>query len=806
MPTPATCGGRKSVKGVRAKVDRNRRPIVGPLPMRTAALTRRVPSAALAVAFAMLVAALDGFTVLPAVPGAGPAVLIAVAILLAAIASRSPRPARSVWVLLAVHLGMLAGAALTMGTLSLIGTGDPPTGVGDLITLMADAPLVAALVRIAASTADSRVQDVFVDAAAVAIVAGLAIFQFLLVGPDVAGSTAIPTLVRPIGDVFVVGALAALLFARVRPSGPVVMLMGYAATIVAVDLATMSATVHAVDARWLEVATSTTAIAGVGLLAGAALSRRSMLTRGRQGRHSGSIPRLTLLGIAIICAPALAVVLALGRQRTWIPLLVGAALGVSLLVMARLAGLVRRLEIERQRLSATEAHLAYQASHDALTGLPNRSLLTERLALEVAAARDAHRELALMFIDLDDFKLVNDTLGHGAGDDLLRVVSSRIEAEVAPDDMVGRVGGDEFVIVSPNLADRRSATRFADTILAAVCRPVTVAGRRIEPSASIGVALRGALTDPQALLANADLALYQAKRAGRSRARMFDQAMRQAANERAGIEAGLRRALDADEMAVAYQPRVDLATGRIASLEALARWPHRPDIAVSRFIEVAEATGIVEQLGRTILDRACGDIMWINRSRPQPPIRVSVNVSMRQLMQPDLVEIVRDTVQRHALPRDLLTLEITETFVAREPEFAARTLDEIRRLGVRIEIDDFGVGHTSFKTLSAFPIDGIKIDKSLVDGLGTHEPTEQIVTAIVAMAHALGLQTTVEGIEQADDLEVIRGLGADIGQGYLFSRPLPAETVDRLVATWPGLCPAAAAIADRAAVPTSARP
>ncbi len=728
------------------------------------------------------------------------------AVLLARRAHLANDPTRAIWLLLTAHVGLIA-VGNVLDTMLRIVAGEDPVGatLADPVNLLAYVPLVVAIVRLASLNSSVRLSDLLIDALAVALVAGLGLWQIIAGQGSLAAGGGLDRLTAgayPAADVLVVGALAALVFARTPASRMVGYLGLYGVLTLARDTLGLATTLVGAPAILATIA-ATSVVITYGLLGAAALSRESIGPPAVPPVNStGSVPRLTLLGIAVICAPALAVILSIGHRRAWAPLLVLAAVAVSLLVMIRVAGLVRRLEVEQRRLSAAEAHLAYQASHDALTGLPNRSLLTDRLGEEVRRAEREGREIALMFIDLDDFKLVNDTLGHAAGDALLRVIAHRIQDEISPGDIVGRVGGDEFVVVSPNLMDRRSANRFADSLLASVSAAVAIDRHLIEPSVSIGIALRGASADPQVLLANADLALYKAKNSGRSCARIFDHSLRQAADERQGIETGLRRAVSQREIAVEYQPQIDLATGKVASLEALARWPSRPDVAVSRFIEVAEDTGIVDQLGRQVLHRACEDIVKLNDRVAGDPVGVSVNVSMRQLMQRDLADLVAHALRRHRVPHHLLTLEITETFVAHEPEIAARTLAEIQGLGVWIEVDDFGVGHTSFRSLSHLPIDGIKIDRSLVHGLGEDGTTESIVTAILAMAQALGLKTTVEGIETADELHVIRMLGADLGQGYLFSRPVPYETAERLVATWPGLCPAAAELVTA----TSARP
>ena len=449
--------------------------------------------------------------------------------------------------------------------------------------------------------------------------------------------------------------------------------------------------------------------------------------------------RLVLLGIALVGAPVCAGLAPALDYAAQAPIYIAVAALVSCTVMIRLVGLVRRLEEERRRLRAAESELAFRATHDELTELPNRAFLIRSLtaALEERAAVGGHG-LAVMFIDLDNFKFVNDSLGHRAGDQLLGHVGRRIRQAMKGSDLVARLGGDEFVVLCRGVLDGHEAERIASRALDALAAPFSLEGDVAYTAASIGIGLAGDSHDAATLLRDADLALYQAKAAGGRCARVFDDTMQAWAEERTSVETGLRRALDRGELGVVYQPRVDLATGRIRSLEALLRWPGRPDVPIPRLIDVAEASGLIDEIGWFVLSRACDDLARLNAAAgPRHPVSVAVNVSMRQINRGTFVEDVQRTIAMHGVDASLISLELTETFLAAEPERALAMLTALRAVGVRLEIDDFGTGYSSLGRLRLFPLDGLKIDRSFVAGLGEDPSAESLIATIVALAGAL---------------------------------------------------------------------
>jgi diguanylate cyclase (GGDEF)-like protein len=482
--------------------------------------------------------------------------------------------------------------------------------------------------------------------------------------------------------------------------------------------------------------------------------------------------RLGLLGLALVGVPLLAVVSPVMNFRYHVPVYVGASVVVSALVLARLIALLRSLANEQMRLRSAETRLVFQANHDTLTGLPNRAYLIEEM--EAALRQPATAGWALMFIDLDNFKFVNDTLGHHAGDQLLRAAAERIRASVRSNTFVARLGGDEFVLLADPVASIEDAMEIANRIIAAFRMPFHLGGETMFTSPSIGIAMRDDDADAAGLLRDADIALFQAKSAGRRCARVFDASMRAASEERSEIEIGIRLALERGELAVAYQPRIDIVTGALDSFEALLRWPSNPGVAPSRIIAVAEATGLIDEIGDFVLNRALDDLA--HRFSPlAPTIRMAINVSVRQLAGATFVRTVGAAIARHGIDPERISLEITETFLASEPEIAATTLDGLRALGVRIEVDDFGVGYSSLARLADFPIDGVKIDRSFIMAIDTDSVAEAMVVAIVALGKAMDVIVTAEGVETTGQAETVRRLGCTLGQGFLFAVPMSAD-------------------------------
>jgi diguanylate cyclase (GGDEF)-like protein/PAS domain S-box-containing protein len=417
---------------------------------------------------------------------------------------------------------------------------------------------------------------------------------------------------------------------------------------------------------------------------------------------------------------------------------------------------------------ASDEETRRRGLHDPLTELPNRTLLLERLA--EAAARAAG-PIALLFCDLDHFKAVNDSLGHRAGDDVLRQVADRLRAAVRPGDVVGRFGGDEFVVLCEQVDDEAAARLIAERLAAAFARPFRAGGDDHVLGVSIGIALTDSAEDGDALLRDADTAMYRAKEAGRSRIELFDTGMRAWAVGRLQTEAGLRRALDADEIEVHYQPIVSTAVGdggAVAAVEALVRWrhPERGLLAPGEFVGVAEESGLIVGLGRRVLELACtAAAAW------EPALPVHVNLSPRQLLDKTLVETVEATLTATGLAAERLALEITESMLIDRGPDRLVVLDRLRDLGVKLMLDDFGTGWSSLARLAELPIGGLKIDRSFVadiDGRGG-----PIVDAVVRLARAFSLPVVGEGVETEEQLAELRRLGCELAQGFLFAKPLP---------------------------------
>ena len=439
---------------------------------------------------------------------------------------------------------------------------------------------------------------------------------------------------------------------------------------------------------------------------------------------------------------------------------------------------------------ALEVQLAHQALHDPLTGLPNRVLFLERLGQALVQRGRARRtkgpRIALLYLDLDDFKRINDTLGHGAGDQLLAEVARRLEASLREGDTVSRFGGDEFTLLLHDVVDETEAGRAAERILANLAAPFVVAGNEIVQAASIGVVYpRAPFDEPGELLRKADVALHEAKSKGRGRAELYDPGMAGHALRQFKLEVALRQAIEAGSIEVHYQPLVELATGRIVEVEALARWtdPLFGSVAPVEFIPVAERAGLIVALGEHVLRVACTQLAaWVAESPDLAP-SVAVNISPTQLGRADFVAAVSRILAETGARADRLELEITEGIVIDELVGAFSTLEALRRLGIRIALDDFGTGYSSLTYAKRLNVDTVKIDKSFVDGLGVRTQDTAVVTAALAFARTLGMSTVAEGIETESQREQLELLGCEIGQGYLFSRPVPAETLTGLFGT-----------------------
>ena len=421
--------------------------------------------------------------------------------------------------------------------------------------------------------------------------------------------------------------------------------------------------------------------------------------------------------------------------------------------------------------------LEYTAHHDALTGLPNRLLFRDRMEQTLAISRRNGRGVALHFIDLDRFKVINDTLGHEAGDLLLQEVSRRLVSCLREEDTVARMGGDEFVVIQKGIAQPEDAALLSTRMLAEINRPFSLAGHEISTSLSIGISLYPQDGDDvSALLKNADAAMYRAKEKGRNGYQYYSNEMTAAGIERLELESDLRQALSRNELRVYYQPQIDIASGQIVGAEALVRWQHasRGLIPPSVFIPMAEDNGMIGLLGEWVLDVACADAMaW--QTAGLPPLRVAVNVSGRQIGNDHVVDKVAAALKNSGLAPQFLEVEVTESVVMQDAARAISTLNALRDMGVTLAIDDFGTGYSSLSYLKRFPLNKLKIDKSFVDGMVDDPDDAAIVMAIIAMAQSLRHTVIAEGVETAAQVERLRAYGCDEIQGFFFSPPLPGE-------------------------------
>ena len=425
------------------------------------------------------------------------------------------------------------------------------------------------------------------------------------------------------------------------------------------------------------------------------------------------------------------------------------------------------------------------AMYDLTTGLPNRELLTDRIAHALASSRsDGPESIGVILLDLDRFKVINESVGHNVGDRLLVAVGQRLVACLRPGDTVARFGGDEFGILLEEVASADEAHRIADRIGAELRAPFSMGDREWFISASLGISLsRPGRATPEEMLREAEIAMVKAKADPSNRYALFEPSMSHQTIERIDLENDLRRGIERGELRLHYQPLVDLATDRIVGFEALVRWEHpvRGLIPPLSFIPLAEETGLILPVGRWVLERACRQARAWHDARPGgPPLFMSVNLSARQFAQPELVDEVREILAETGLDPAALEIEITESVLMDQTEAGIRTLRQLRDLGVRLVLDDFGTGYSSLSYLKHLPLDTIKIDRSFVAGLDG-ETDRSIVDAVIALAHGLRIGVVAEGIETEAQFEVLRAMGCDVGQGYLFARPLPAAEAGRLL-------------------------
>ncbi len=450
------------------------------------------------------------------------------------------------------------------------------------------------------------------------------------------------------------------------------------------------------------------------------------------------------------------------------------------------AGEVTHFVAAQYDITATknyQAELEFQAGHDALTGLANRSLLRDRLDQAIAYASRYHHPVWVVFIDLDRFKFVNDTLGHKAGDLLLKTISERLQSVVRATDTVARLGGDEFILLLTERADEKLVTVVIQRIMDVVARPLQIDEHEFFLTCSIGIAVYPADgEDPELLIQHADIAMYRAKQSGHSNFQFYTAAMNEGALERLRIEGNLRTALERGEFVLHYQPQVDLSSGRIVGMEALIRWQH-PELGLvtpARFIALAEETGLIVPIGAWVLRTACAQNKAWQRAGFND-LRIAVNLSARQFAKQDLVKSIASVLEETGLDPACLEIELTESLVMTDVERAIGILRDLKELGVKLSIDDFGTGYSSLSYLKRFPIDVLKIDQSFVRDMTLDPDDAAIVTLIISLAHSLRLQVIAEGVETEEQLAYLWQHGCDQMQGYCFSRPVPAADFELML-------------------------
>ncbi len=447
-------------------------------------------------------------------------------------------------------------------------------------------------------------------------------------------------------------------------------------------------------------------------------------------------------------------------------------------------------EAERKRtdeeLTRREEELSFLATHDSLTGLPNRTLILDRVEQMLARSRRSQTPVAALFIDLDNFKSINDTLGHGVGDELLQAVAARLDGAIRGADALGRLGGDEFVVISDELSLAVGPELIAERLLDALKQPFKLGAdteTRVSVTASIGIAA-GDHTSAEELLRNADIAMYRAKWDGKNRHVVFETDMQDTIQNRMELEMDLREALENNEFFLAYQPTINLSDMSPTGVEALIRWEHptRGIVQPDDFIPLLEETGLIVEVGKWVLDEACSQVAaWRAAGYP---IGMAVNVSGRQLDTDQLIADIEGALSHSDLDPEALTIEITETTLMRNIEETARRLTAIKQLGVRIAIDDFGTGYSSLAHLQRFPVDALKIDRSFISGLKHNQEGETLIHTLVQLGKALSIETFAEGIEQQQELSLLREEDCDSGQGFLFARPLDVAATEAFLQNW----------------------
>lgn len=435
-------------------------------------------------------------------------------------------------------------------------------------------------------------------------------------------------------------------------------------------------------------------------------------------------------------------------------------------------------------LQGGQIDLEHQAFHDTLTALPNRSLFQDRLVHAISRQERDHRPLAVLLVDLDDFKTVNDSLGHAAGDELLKFVAEGLRASLRPGDTAARLGGDEFAVLVEDMRGRADAIRVAERILSSLTKKLLLEDKEVFVNGSVGIAISHGGESAEDLLRNADVAMYAAKGDGKGRFQIFDGAMHEGVMERLDLKAELQHAVEREEFVVHYQPLFDLTTGKVVSAEALVRWNH-PDrglVMPGEFVPLAEETGAILAIGRFVLEETCRQLRWW-QMQYVADFSVSVNLSGRQLQEPHVVQLVGEILSAGPIAGSSLTLELTESILMKDTSATVEKLNGLRALGVHLAIDDFGTGYSSLTYLRQFPIETIKIDRSFVQGAADGPEDSALARAVIKLADTLGMTTVAEGVETKAQAEQLASFGCQVGQGYLYSKSLTPTELEHLLSS-----------------------
>jgi diguanylate cyclase len=709
--------------------------------------------------------------------------MLAVVAVLAGIAVHRPSR-RGPWILLAIGLALTTAGDWTWVILERAFGIEPFPSVADAFYLSGIGVTGAALVWLVRGRIPDGDRAGVLDALIVAVGAGLVSWIFLM-APVVTDTSAAPAetafaLAYPLLDIVILAVLVRIALAPGRKVPALTMLLGALVTLLAADftyaglvLADGYWTGHLVEIGWL---------ASSVLYAGAALhpSMREVAAPVEAGELRLSAWRVGLLAIASLMAPAVLLVQWLAGMPIDVPIIAAASIVLFLLVIARLGGVVADLRANLQHRQALEAELQQRAFHDPLTGLANRTLFADRLG-RALGQRD--EPVAVLFLDLDDFKTINDTHGHLAGDELLMAVARSLSANVRPEDTVARLGGDEFAVLVERNATEGVARQLADRLIAGLRRPVRVAGRDRTVGASIGISLgRSGRASAEQLMSEADIAMYVAKGEGKGGSSVFDSRTHASVVRSIGLRDDLDRAIREREFEMHYQPIVDLETGDLAGVEALARWRHptRGLLAPVDFIAVAEATGTIIGLGQWIFSESCRQAAAWSAGPLADRRFMSINLSTVQITYPSFVEFVTDAIARAGVDPSTLLLEVTES-ANPDPDSVVEALLRLHALGIRLAVDDFGTGFASMEQLARLPFAVIKMDRSLVAAVDTDARAESVVTGVTDLARRLGALTVAEGVERPEQIAPLRAMGCQMAQGFHFAPALPPAELEALV-------------------------